>query len=913
MNKKETSVGLRLLFVLLFFACTLIFVGFLLKDRIGALLSSYTESQMKRQAETFAYLAAQKFQTELDDLEYIASKLEANPEETDILMPLIYNEDGVSQGMLSINGQAVYGKDLNVRTFDGIQASFRGNRAITYVEGGGLLFTCPVFHGPNIKYVLYRLFPENTLEDRFSISCYDDLGKVCVSSRDSQIIIPFSNITKEEKNWFESSEITGDFQSMHMEMEVSVAAAKIFPTIKGDMLLFEAEIPGTDYLVTGFVPAKVASEGINRIALLVVWVFGLLMLLVLIGALYLVRASIKLRESNALRKAKAEAEDASRAKSDFLANMSHEIRTPINAVLGMNEMILREADTPTILSYSDNIKKAGNTLLGLINDILDFSKIEAGKIELLPVDYDLLTVINDLMNMIHTRADEKGLLLQFDIDSETPRYLNGDEVRIKQIVTNILTNAVKYTEKGSVTLIVGFERLPEDSGNVLLKVSVKDTGIGIKFEDMQKLFSEFERIEEKRNRNIEGTGLGMSITKSLLELMGSSLEVDSVYGLGSTFGFTLKQKVGKWESLGNYDEAYHANLNSGTDYKEKLTAPDACILVVDDNPMNLMVFKSLVKQTRIVVETANDGDKGIALASEKKYDILFLDHMMPGKDGIETLINIRSGHGSLNASSPAICLTANAISGAREEYISAGFDDYLTKPIDPDLLENMLIEYLPKEKVKLTRADEEEKTDSPEENLPEQLKVLAGQSLIDVTTGMKNSGSPEAFLPLLKIHFDSVEEKTGELNLFYASEDIVNYTIRVHALKSSLRIIGASELGEEAQLLESAGKKGDYAYIKENHEGFIKKNLQLKELLRLLFDEPEKNSDKPEAGPELMKEVFNEVRSAAEDMDCDRLEGIFSEMEDYSIPEEDSKLFNDLKAAADRYEYDAILSMLPEE
>ncbi|MCR5278321.1 MAG: response regulator [Lachnospiraceae bacterium] len=393
----------------------------------------------------------------------------------------------------------------------------------------------------------------------------------------------------------------------------------------------------------------------------------------------------------------AVAVEANKAKSSFLANMSHEIPTPINAVLGMNEMILRECEDESIVAYSESIKSAGHTLLGLVNNILDFSKIEAGKMEINPVDYDLSSVINDLVNMVYTRAEDKGLTLALNIDQGIPKCLHGDEIRVKQVITNILTNAVKYTEKGTVTFNLSFAKESDDE--IMLKVMVEDTGIGIKKEDIHKLFEKFDRIEETRNRNIEGTGLGMNITQKLLEMMGADLQVSSTYGVGSSFAFDLKQKVTKWEELGDYESSYRELVANREIYREKFTAPDAHVLVIDDNPMNLVVFKSLLKQTRVKVDIANDGDEGLKMTHDRKYDVIFFDHMMPGKDGIETLHEMRGEGRNPNANTLSVCLTANAVSGAREEYLAAGFDDYLTKPVDPEKLEEMLVSMLPKEKI----------------------------------------------------------------------------------------------------------------------------------------------------------------------------------------------------------------------
>ena len=640
-------------------------------------------------------------------------------------------------------------------------------------------------------------------------------------------------------------------------------------------------------------------------------VLTIIVLLLVISVILFImsRYEKKSRLAQELNQKAETAAAANEAKSTFLSNMSHEIRTPINAVLGMNEMILRESREPNVIEYAENIHTAGSTLLGLINDILDFSKIEAGKMEIVPVDYDLSSVFNDLVNMIHTRADAKGLELLLDFDQETPKLLYGDEIRIKQVITNILTNAVKYTEKGSVTFSVKFERVPDDPDSVLLCVAVKDTGIGIKPEDMEKLFSKFERIEEKRNRNVEGTGLGMTITLNLLEKMGSSLQVESTYGVGSTFSFKLRQRVVKWEPLGDYKASYQELLKGHKKYREKFTAPEALVLMVDDNPMNLTVFKSLIKQTKVQVDTANDGDEGLLLAKEKKYDIIFLDHMMPGKDGIETLHELKKQESGPNRNTPVICLTANAISGAREQYIEAGFNDYLTKPIDTDKLEEMLLTYLPQEKMQ--EAGEEVMVQENEE-IPESLAPLQGAEWLDMRIGIKNSGSVEAYLPLLKIFYESIDETEQAIEGFYAERNIKDYTIKVHALKSSARIIGAQEFGEEAQLLENAGKAENREYIRAHHEGFIETYRGFKAQLAAVFanEQTAAEDEKPEADAVLMESVYEEMREAAEEMDCDRLEEIFIEMEDYRIPDGEVELYKKLKQAVDHFDYEGILTLL---
>ncbi|MBQ9564292.1 MAG: response regulator, partial [Synergistaceae bacterium] len=563
----------------------------------------------------------------------------------------------------------------------------------------------------------------------------------------------------------------------------------------------------------------------------------------------------------------------------------------------------------------ENIRTAGNTLLGLVNDILEFSKIEAGKMEILPVDYDLSSLINDLVNMIQSRADKKGLLLKLDFDEETPKLLHGDEVRIKQVVTNILTNAVKYTEKGSVTFHIAYARIPDDPEGVFLNFSVADTGIGIKPEDLTKLFSEFERIEEKRNRNIEGTGLGMNITKRLLEMMGTSLKVESVYGEGSTFSFQLRQRVVKWEALGNYEASYRAALSKREKYREKFTAPDAVVLVVDDTPMNLTVFKSLLKQTKVRVDTAESGDECLKLAREKKYDIIFLDHMMPQKDGIETLRELRRGgcasaDGGADADGPnlhttAVCLTANAISGAREQYLAAGFDDYLTKPIDVDKLEEMMMEYLPKEKL---RAPADEDSEEPAVELPEWLN---GVEEIDRDAGLHYCGSARGYLDMLKIYGESAAAKADEIENFWRERDVANTTIKVHALKSTSRAVGAESLGALAEKLEFAGKAGDEAALDAELAGLLERYRSLGASLSPLYA-PVKRADEelPLISDDELREAYDSIRDFAASFDSDSMADALEYLDGFRIPEGERERVEQIRRAVDGFDWNRINEIL---
>lgn len=383
--------------------------------------------------------------------------------------------------------------------------------------------------------------------------------------------------------------------------------------------------------------------------------------------------------------------DINKAKSVFISNMSHEIRTPINAVLGIDEMIIRETTDETIRSYAYNIKSAGKMLLSIINDILDYSKIEAGKMEIFPAEYSLKTLIEDINSLIFVKLKEKGLIYKLEVDASCPSVLLGDELRIKQVIINLLTNAVKYTEKGSVSFSVGF--IPGNNGEIGLTVKVSDTGIGMRSEEMSRLFAEYERLDKKRNHNIEGTGLGMSIVVRLLEQMNSHLEVESTYGEGSVFSFVLPQGVVDATPVGSVFSCPKA-ASPQEDNSLTIYAPQAKILAVDDNRINLFVLKGFLKNTGIQLDFAQSGKESLDKISKTDYDLVFLDHLMPGMDGIETLKHIRD-MGDKYKTLPIIALTANVMSGARERYLNAGFSDFTEKPFIAADLKRILLTYLP--------------------------------------------------------------------------------------------------------------------------------------------------------------------------------------------------------------------------
>lgn len=696
----------------------------------------------------------------------------------------------------------------------------------------------------------------------------------------------------------------------------------------------------------------------------------------------------------------------SNMKSDFLANMSHEIRTPMNAVIGMAEMALREDIPPAAREYIGQIKSSGQTLLTIINDILDFSKIESGKMDISDVEYEPLSMINDVSNIIMTRIGSKDLDLTVDVNPELPIGLYGDNIRIKQVLVNMANNAIKFTDSGNVNVKIDFLRTTEDT--IELCVAVTDTGRGIKESDMTKLFQSFQQLDSKRNRNVEGTGLGLAISKQLVALMHGKIHVDSEYGKGSTFSFVIPQKVtdssravekvedgivaagliqseytaqelaGDMEKLGvtyvrleseeelgwlkDHNAGYlfveqplmteavqyfmklnpHvcgvvlANYRSVRSYelpnlrvvkkplyilglsnifngKEEngsvslmeaedfdFTAPKAEILVVDDNAINLTVVKGLLNPLQMKIDTALSGKDAVLMVTDKRYDIIFMDHMMPEMDGVEATRVIRRLLGN-NGQVPIIALTANAVEGTAQMFIDEGMNDFVTKPIEMRVILAKLRKWLPPEKIEKNRnkkmnavlqgANKDEKASQMSTDIS-----IAG---LDVKKAMEFLGNEELFWSVLKEYYRVIDKKSTLISEYEQKEMWKEYTVEVHALKSASRQIGALELAQVAEQMEAAGNAGNAALIHKITPGMLEEYMFYKGILAPYFVKAEETQNGRAAEKSEMSELFDQMKDAMENLDMDAMEEVIKGMSQYSYGDAQRSIFERLKNAVE--------------
>ncbi len=587
------------------------------------------------------------------------------------------------------------------------------------------------------------------------------------------------------------------------------------------------------------------------------------------------------RIAKELELAKIEAEGANEAKSQFLARMSHEIRTPINAVMGMNEMILRESEEKGIKKYAHDIKTATETLLGMVNEILDTSKIDAGMMEIIPGSYEIATLLNDLYSIMIVKAQSKNLELIFEVDPDIPGEYWGDDVRIKQVLINLLNNGVKYTNEGSVTLRISCTMA---GTNAILHYRVIDTGIGIKEEDFEKLFEKFERVEKEKNRNIEGTGLGLNIASRLLNLMGSELKVKSEYQKGSEFYFDIKQKIVDIEPIGDFRDRIQL-VEESEDDNILYVAPEAKVLIVDDNSMNRDVFAGLLKPTRMKVFEAASGEECITILQERKFDIVFLDHMMPGMDGMETFRIIKKK--KLCEETPVIMFTANVMAGEREKFLNEGFKDFLAKPIIPEKLDEMMIKYLPKELVRTENIQKAVSKERALENLPQLEEFDFGYALGLLKSEELLMQSLENFRDMLKY----IPEKLKRLlEGIEQEESLKNYRIEVHALKGTSATVGALLLSKIARLLEVAAAHGEIAKIKTLNPILLEEIAKHEKRMSVLFPEEKQEME----SKELIESYLDMLGVGLMQEDYDTADFMLEEIKKYRYPKEVQLLIDEL-------------------
>ena len=703
-------------------------------------------------------------------------------------------------------------------------------------------------------------------------------------------------------------------------------------------------------------------------------------------------------------KAYEDLEKSENMKSDFLANMSHEIRTPMNAVIGMAEMALREDMTPVARDYINQIKEAGRSLLTIINDILDFSKIESGKMDITEVDYEPMSVVHDVSNIIMTRLKDKDVELILDVAPNVPNKLWGDNIRIKQVLLNLANNAAKFTSEGKVTIRMECDKTKPDE--VSMHFCVEDTGIGIKKEDMDKLFQSFQQVDSKRNRNIEGTGLGLAISKNLMTLMNGSIWVESEYEKGSKFSCILPQRIvddtpsiGVREpetaiivglvsnpyvrdslcedaaklgvqdvrlmtakELGDFPEdkrvflfvehpmfsdmveswvvahpdvtaALLIDFDSRVEYDipnllvvkkplfalniamilngEELKfseqeegsefdfiAPEAKVLIVDDNAVNLTVAEGLLEPLKMQVDTATGGKEAIDMISAKHYDIVFMDHMMPEIDGVEATHIIRRLHPEYD-DVPIIALTANAVEGTKEMFCREGMNDFVAKPIELRMLAAKVRQWLPVEKIQKDYTGTTGGASSKSDLITTDIEV----GDLDVKFALEFLVSEDLFWKVLKVFYNSIDKKVKLIKSLEEQEDWVNYTVEVHGLKNSAKQIGAISLSEKAAALEKAGNARDLATIRRDTDAMLAQYAEYEPVLAPFCQEDE-DAEKKELTVEVLRRCFEEMRDALDNLDMDQMEEVIGQMGEYRYEHWQHELFDQLKEASEEMDVD---------
>lgn len=589
----------------------------------------------------------------------------------------------------------------------------------------------------------------------------------------------------------------------------------------------------------------------------------------------------KLIEQNHLMKRLVlQTEDANRAKTNFVSNMSHEIRTPMNSIVGITEILLRSRHSPKEQEYLLNIQSSGRVLLTIINDVLDCSKMEAGKMQLFDEPYDTCSLFHDLRISMENRIGHSGLELIYDIDQDIPCKLKGDMGRIRQVIINLVNNAIKYTEKGSVRFSVHVRQ--KNTDKVMLYYEVADTGIGIRKEDQKILFDAFQRVEMDRNRYVEGTGLGLTISQNLVNMMGGVIEVESEYGKGSRFFFTIEQTIIDPTPVSAVN--YNGQKDNVTEKEAEclFIAPEAHILLVDDNELNLVVAKELLKPLRMQIDTAENGLQAVKMVRGSQYDLVLMDHMMPVMDGIEAAKAIRALPEDKYQKLPIIALTANAMVDARKEFLNAGMNGFVAKPIDFARICNQLKLWLPKDLVRDVPKEEAKKL-LADDLSDREIQPEDPQMGFSFEEGVKHCGSKAALMKTIRIFYRTIDSKANKIEQCLKEGLISDYVIEIHALKSSALLIGAVPLSEAAKELEDYGKQGKTEVLEEKTPDVLTLYRDLKNILRP-YAEKEEDAKKEFSDGEWIT-ALQQIHQCIEQFDLDGVDQIMEQLEEYQVPE----------------------------
>lgn len=616
----------------------------------------------------------------------------------------------------------------------------------------------------------------------------------------------------------------------------------------------------------------------------------------------------------------SEAAQAAQAKEDFLANMSHEIRTPMNAITGMVELALRNDSLPEQeREYLYNIRVAGDELVSIIEDILDVTKIRSGTLEITEEEYEITSLVHDVMNTIQVMLAEKQVVLLVDMNPNIPSRLRGDDVRIKQVMMNLLSNAAKYTEKGTIHLEVDFMPINGQDKEIELKVCVTDTGIGIAQEQLKDLFTKFRQGDSSRNRTKGGSGLGLVLSKKLIDLMRGTILAKSVLGKGSEFSFTVIQTVIDERPCIETDpymvlqqsikqeerRATRVHSRSKEDRHTTFTAPEARVLLVDDNKVNLKVAEGLLRPYKMHIETADSGQMAIEMVKNREYDLIFMDHMMPQMDGAEATKLIRALEGERFRTMPIVALSANAVHGAREMFLEVGMNDFVPKPIEMRIMDRALRKWLPDDKVISNRSVEEDVYNEEHSSAPSGVLSwkLAG---IDVAEGMKYSGDDEdLYREVLSDYMDTIEEKADIIEKAVEAGDLETYTIEVHSLKSISKSIGAMELSDLAKDLELNGKNSEWGPIIARTPTLLNMYRNLYDVILPYHTKTGQETEKKGAiDDEALKGLLEKLTESVLTYDSILAEEIIEELSKYDLPEEWSVYMQDVSEAMDKFDYD---------